>query len=148
MASIIPTSNVAKEKQEFERRAVRLLRQAGGLDHGAELMLGSDPPDVIAKIGVLKIGIEVRRLFNNEKRSGSLSRQRLSTCQAVVESAARIHSQVSDCFIHVGVHFRRSVVIPSSRRDAICHCQDACGSGVSASAPRGRYISPCSTAAH
>ena len=78
----------------------------------AELMLGSDSPDVITKIGVLKIGIEVRRLFNDEKRCGSPSRQRLSTCQAVVESAARIHSQVSDYFIHVSVHFRRGVVIP------------------------------------
>lgn len=117
--SVIPTSQVTMEKQEFELHAVRMLRQAGGLDHGSELQLGSDPPDVIAKIGEMRIGIEVRRLFNDERRSGSLSRQRLSTCQAVVDSAARLHSQVSSRSIQVSVHFCKGVVIPSSRKNVI-----------------------------
>ncbi len=107
------------EKQEFELHAVRMLRQVGGLDHGSELQLGPDPPDVIAMIGEMRIGIEVRRLFNDERRSGSPSHQRLSTCQAVVDSAAKFHNQVSSQLIHVSVHLCKGVVIPSSREDDI-----------------------------
>lgn len=107
------------EKQNFELHAVRLLRQAGVLDGRSELQAGFDPPDVIAKIGERRIGIEVRRLFNDERRSGSPSRQRLSTCQAVVDSAAKLHSYVSSQFVHVSVHFGKHVVVPVSRRDVI-----------------------------
>ena len=106
-------------KQDFEFRAVHLLQIAGFLDCRSELHLGPDPPDVIAKIGQMTIGIEVRRLFNDERRSGSHSRQRLGTCQAIVDSAAKLHSQVSSQFFHVSVHFVKNIVVPVSRRDVI-----------------------------
>lgn len=107
------------EKQDFELHAVHLLRLAGFLDCRSELQLGPDPPDVIAKAGEMTIGIEVRRLFNDERRGGSHSRQRLGTCQAVVDSAAKLHSQVSNQFFHVSVHFGKNVAVPVSRRDTI-----------------------------
>lgn len=107
------------EKHDFELHVVNLLRMAGFLDCRSELQIGSDPPDVIAKVGEITIGIEVLRLFNDEKKGGSHSRQRLGTRQAVVDSAAKLHSKVSSQFFHVSVHFVKSVVVPASRRDVI-----------------------------
>jgi hypothetical protein len=121
MASVISISQVTMEKQEFELHAVRMLRQSGCLDHGSELQLGSDPPDVIAKIGEMRIGIEVRRLFNDERRSGSPSRQRLSTCQAVVDSAAKLHSCVPSQSIHVSVHFCKGEAVKAADPDLVMH---------------------------
>lgn len=107
---------MATDKQTFEINAVSLFREAGGFDRESVLMFGSDPPDVLMRIGERTIGIEVRRLYNDEKnRGGSPDRRRLSICTAVVDLAAELHKQISNRCFYVRVHFNCSNTIQDTR---------------------------------
>ena len=107
------------KKQEFELNVVRLFREAGGLNAGAELLLGADPPDVVAISSGSKIGIEVRRIFMDETRNGSLGRERLRTFQDVIKHAALLHSKISNKFLHISVTFCPDANIPKSKKESI-----------------------------
>lgn len=119
--SVIPMRNDGTEKQEFELNAVRLLIRSGGLDAGTELLVGSDPPDIVAICGVSTIGIEVRRIYKDETRSGSRDRQRLSAFKNVIDLAAKIHAENSNRFIHVSVHFNSNANIRKAQFEDIAN---------------------------
>jgi len=114
---------MATEKQEYELNAVRLFCESGGAERKSRLWFpDQDPPDIMAMVGGQKIGIEVRRMFADERRrGGSRDRQRASACQKVVDTATTLHSQITNMSFHVNVSFHRSSGIRDDRVGAVAN---------------------------
>ncbi len=120
---VIPIRAMATEKQENELNAVRLFCESGRAELKSRLWFpDQDPPDIMALVGGQKIGIEVRRMFADERRrGGSRDRQRASACQKVVDTATALHSQITEKFFHVNVSFHRSSGIRDDRIGAVAN---------------------------
>jgi hypothetical protein len=105
------------EKQEYELNAVRLFCESGGAELKARLWFPDQvPPDIMALVGGQKTGIEVRRMFADERRrGGSRDRQRASACQKVVDTATTLHSQITNQFFHDNVSFHPASGIRDGR---------------------------------
>ena len=94
--------------QKFELAVARRLVLAGLLPAGAELVPGSNPPDVVAKLESGAVGVEVRRLYLDEwSKRGSPSRQGYEHQREVVETAQEIHQKFESRAVFVHVHFCR-----------------------------------------
>jgi hypothetical protein len=97
------------EKQDFELKIVDLFRTAGGLEEESKIMTvpkSKERPDVIALVVDKRIGIEVRRLLDDEHTNkGSNLLKRYSIFQSIIDLAENMHSKLTNrCYI-VRVHF-------------------------------------------
>jgi hypothetical protein len=83
------------------------------------LLVGPDPPDVIACIDDRRIGIEIRRIYNDEGRSGSRDCERHSAFLDVLDRAQSLHCQLTNQFVQVNVAFCHDIYICRSRRQKV-----------------------------
>jgi hypothetical protein len=94
-----------KGQKLAEMKVVQLFRTAGGLDIHADLLFVPDHlerPDIIANTDEKTVGIEIRRLYNDEQEgSGSGDRKRHGIYQSVVPSCSELHASRSDRWIIV-----------------------------------------------
>ena len=69
--SVIPIQAMTRKRQKLaEMKVVQLFHNAGGLGINADLLFVSDHlerPDIIAKTDKDTVGIEIRRLYNDEQ---------------------------------------------------------------------------------
>jgi hypothetical protein len=111
-----------KGQKLAEMKVVQLFRTAGGLDIHADLLFVPDHlerPDIIANTDEKTVGIEIRRLYNDEQEgSGSGDRKRHGIYQSVVPSCSELHASRSDRWIIVRVSFSKNADIDliASRR--------------------------------
>jgi len=100
-----------KGQKLAEMKVAQLFRNAGGLDIHVDLLFVPDcleRPDIIANAGGKTVGIEIRRLYNDEQEgSGSGDRKRHAIYQSVVAACSELHSRRSDRWIVVRLSFSK-----------------------------------------
>jgi hypothetical protein len=89
------------------------------LNADSVLLLGPDPLDVLAFINDRRIGIEIRRIYKGETRSGSRDRARQNAFLDVLDRARSQHCQRTDQFAQVNVAFCQDVSIRQSQRQEV-----------------------------
>jgi hypothetical protein len=111
---------VLSDKQRFELNAASLFQSASKLLSGYAIIPGDDPPDVIAQYGDHIVGIEVRRMFADERKVGSPQRRHMSWCQRVVSHTQSLHREKTNRWYYVRVRFEdESHVFNDKRVDII-----------------------------
>jgi hypothetical protein len=104
-----------KGQKLAEMKVVQLFRNAGGLDIHADLLFVPDHlerPDIIANTDGKTVGIEIRRLNNDEQEgSGSGDRKRHGVYQSVVANCSELHASRSDKWFIVRVSFSKNADI-------------------------------------
>ncbi|MDX9981693.1 MAG: hypothetical protein RBU25_16860 [Lentisphaeria bacterium] len=109
--------------QEFELHAVRQFQGICGFLPGYELTpvpCGEDPPDILARNGDHVIGIEVRRLFLDERpKKGSRQREQLGLRKDVISRAQEIHRVTEHRWCTVKVSFSSSCKVCGNRLQKI-----------------------------
>jgi hypothetical protein len=123
---VIPIQAMTRKRQKLaEMKVVQLFHNAGGLGINADLLFVSDHlerPDIIAKTDKETVGIEIRRLYNDEQEgSGSVDRKRHGIYQSVVAACSELHSRRSDKWIVVRLSFSKHADIDqiAKRRSGI-----------------------------
>ena len=103
-------SKRSEAKFQFERRAVGLFQEASGLLAGFELLRPEiDPPDVVAVCGEDRVGLEVRKVFSDERRKGgSRARKQSGVYDTVLDWAQATHRANADGWVVVRVCFAGS----------------------------------------
>ena len=126
MASVIPIQAMTRKRQKLaEMKVVQLFHNAGGLGINADLLFVPDHlerPDIIAETDKKTVGIEIRRLYNDEQEgSGSVDRKRHGIYQSVVAACSELHSRRSDKWIVVRLSFSKHADIDqiAKRRSGI-----------------------------
>lgn len=108
------------DKKKFELHVVRVFQNAGGLPSDFKLSnTKNDPPDVKAERSNEVIGIEVRRLFTDEKRKGSSQRRDFNLCQKVINKAQELHSKSTNESYDILVVFNRHYPIDDKQVENI-----------------------------
>ena len=107
------------EKQQFELNAVRLLQSATGMLADCQLTPGRNPPDVFAHNENRTVGVEVRRLFTDERRRGSAQRQQLGLAQSTTALAQRLHGSTASEYCEVSVIYSNSIPLLDGRVSVI-----------------------------
>jgi hypothetical protein len=107
------------DDQEFELNAVSLSQGTSGLLPGHELApvpCGEDPPDILARTGEHVVGIEVRRLFLDERqKKGSRQRGQMGLREAVIGRAQELHRATAHRWCTVKVYFSSSCKVRGDR---------------------------------
>jgi hypothetical protein len=98
-----------QEQRIAELNVVRLFQYAGGIDSSAcleHVPIDRRSPDIQARSGANTIGIEVRRIYNDEQEdNGSIDRKREGVYRNIASACTELHSSLSENWTVVRISF-------------------------------------------